>query len=238
MHELAKMIQAAQHTVLFTGAGMSTESGLPDFRSKNRGLWEKFNPDELANVDALFNNTDEFVDFYRYRLREVTKYKPHDGHHILAKWEQQDLINSIITQNVDGFHTDAGNKDVMELHGTFRRFHCHICQTEYERDAYLDGHVRCDCGGTIRPGIVLFGETLPQDTFWDAEQTTMQSDLFIVLGSSLTVSPANMFPIAAKDNGAKLVIINREPTVMDHLADVCIHERTIKDVLTELDTLL
>ncbi|MUV37529.1 NAD-dependent protein deacetylase [Lentibacillus sp. JNUCC-1] len=238
MQQVAEWLRAAEHTVIFTGAGMSTESGLPDFRSKDRGLWEKFNPDELANVDALLNNTEEFVDFYRFRLREVNKYTPHAGHHTLAKWERQGLIDGIITQNVDGFHTDAGNETVHELHGTFRRFHCHECGKTYERDAYLDGHVTCTCGGTIRPGIVLFGETLPQTTFSAAEQLTMKADLFIVLGSSLSVTPANMFPAVAKQNGAKLVIINREPTVMDYMADRCIHGQNIKHVLNEIDALL
>src|SRR5690625_1265727 len=133
MHPLTKYLLESQHTVIFTGAGMSTESGLPDFRSKDRGLWEKFNPEELANVQALLHRTTEFTQFYQYRLRELNKYKPHEGHHILGKWEETGLIQSIITQNVDGFHHDAGNQHVMELHGTFRKFHCHLCQADHPR---------------------------------------------------------------------------------------------------------
>lgn len=120
MEELAQWIKEAEKTVVFTGAGMSTESGLPDFRSSDRGLWEKFNPDELANVNAVTENTEEFTSFYQYRLSEITKYQPHQGHAILGKWETDGLIHSIITQNVDGFHHDAGNKHVHELHGSFR----------------------------------------------------------------------------------------------------------------------
>lgn len=233
LDELVTLLQDSNYTIVFTGAGMSTESGLPDFRSKDRGLWEKFNPDELANVQALLHNTNEFTKFYQYRLSEITKYRPHAGHHILAEWESTGKIKGIITQNVDGFHSDAGNSNMMELHGSFRTFHCHRCKKKHERTAYLSGKSICECGGTIRPGIVLFGENLPQETFMQAEHEASQSDLFIVLGSSLSVSPANMFPLIAKENGAKLVIVNREPTDYDRFADFVIQDKGIKDVLIE-----
>jgi len=238
LHQLISLLQSSNHTIVFTGAGMSTESGLPDFRSKDRGLWEKFNPDELANVHALRHNTEEFTEFYQYRLQTIFQYEPHEGHHILAKWEHNDRIKGIITQNVDAFHSDAGNKNVMELHGSFRTFHCHECEQPYNRQTYFDGKSICDCGGTIRPGIVLFGEQLPQATFMKAEAEAAKADLFIVLGSSLTVSPANMFPLVAKEGGAKLVIVNREPTDYDRYADVVIQDKSIKEVLTEVDNKL
>ncbi|HLS65682.1 MAG TPA: NAD-dependent deacylase [Pseudogracilibacillus sp.] len=230
-----QLVRHSNYTIVFTGAGMSTESGLPDFRSKDRGLWEKFNPDELANVHALMHNTEEFTNFYRYRLGEITKYQPHDGHYILAEWEKKKLIHGIITQNVDAFHADAGNENMMELHGSFRTFHCHECNREVGRDAYLDGETTCSCGGTIRPGIVLFGENLPQETFQRAEIEAKRAELFIVLGSSLTVSPANMFPLVAKENGARLIIVNREPTDFDHYADLVIQDKSIKQLLVEAD---
>lgn len=217
---------------------MSTESGLPDFRSKNRGLWEKFNPDELANVNALIHNKDEFTNFYRYRLQELHKYEPHDGHKILAKWEKENIVKAIITQNVDAFHHDAGSENVFELHGSFRSFHCHNCHKQYDRQSYFDGKDTCDCGGTIRPGIVLFGEMLPEDAFTQAEAHANKSDLFIVLGSSLSVSPANMFPLIAKQNGAKMAIINREPTDFDSIFDISIRDLSIKEALTKIDKLI
>src|SRR5699024_987330 len=110
-------MKASQRTVVFTGAGMSTESGLPDFRSASRGLWTKINPDELAKIDALKNNQKEFLEFYRYRLNDMKGIKPHKGHYILGKWEKNGIIDGIITQNVDGFHHQAGNENVKELHG-------------------------------------------------------------------------------------------------------------------------
>lgn len=239
MKELAQLINASNYTIVYTGAGMSTESGLPDFRSKDRGLWEKFNPDELANVNALLHNEKEFTEFYRYRLSEITKYEPHRGHYILGEWEKRGLVKGIITQNVDGFHSDAGSKRVFELHGSFNHFHCHDCHEEQSRETYLEGKTKCPiCGGTIRPGIVLFGEALPQDVFLQAEKETEKADLFIVLGSSLSVTPANMFPMIAKENGAKLIIINREPTELDMFADRTIQNRNIKEILIELNDFL
>lgn len=236
MKNLLHLLQTSHHVVVFTGAGMSTESGLPDFRSAKRGLWKKFNPDELANVQALLNNSEEFTNFYRYRLQELDKYEPHRGHYILADWEKRGIIDGIITQNVDVFHHEAGNKNVMELHGSFHTFHCHSCKREYERESFFAGKFTCDdCGGIVRPGIVLFGEMLPEKAFQEAEVAAKTADLFIVLGSSLTVSPANMFPLVAKEHGAKLAIINREPTDYDKFADVVIQDRSIREALMELD---
>lgn len=236
MQEIKELIRSSSYTIAFTGAGMSTESGLPDFRSKDRGLWTKFNPDELANVQALVDNLEEFTDFYRYRLKEINKYQAHEGHLILGKWERLGLLQGIITQNVDGFHHDAGNKNIMELHGTFRKFFCNQCKREYSQEDYVNGKVRCDyCGGPIRPGIVLFGEMLPEDVFHKAEMEASKSELFIVLGSSLTVTPANMFPLIAKEHGAKLVIVNREETPMDHYADFIVRDKSIKEFLVAVD---
>ncbi|MGM8364918.1 SIR2 family NAD-dependent protein deacylase [Virgibacillus sp. W0181] len=235
MQTLLNLLTSSSHTVVYTGAGMSTESGLPDFRSKDRGLWKKFNPNELANVQALLHNKQEFADFYRYRLSEINKYKPHEGHMILGSWEKNGLVKGIITQNVDGFHHDAGNENVMELHGSFRSLHCHDCGNQTGRESFLDGNYTCACGGTIRPGIVLFGESLPQDVFSKAEEQTLKADLFIVLGSSLSVSPANMFPLLAKENGAKLVIVNREPTELDAYADHLIGDQNIRELLQTIN---
>lgn len=239
MKKLAKLLTAAKHTIVYTGAGMSTESGLPDFRSKSRGLWTKFNPKELANVEALIQRPEEFTAFYQQRLSEINMYQPHIGHKILAKWEASGLINGIITQNVDGFHHDAGSQNIMELHGTFRSFHCHQCRKVYGRGAYLAGTITCiSCGSIIRPGIVLFGEALPERIFTKAKQASIDADLFIVLGSSLSVTPANTFPLKAKENGAALVIINYEETPFDMYADHIIQDQSIKEVLMKVHAII
>jgi len=227
----------SKHTVILTGAGMSTESGLPDFRSSS-GLWKSKNPTEIASIDSLNNNVQQFIEFYKERVIKVKEYAPHKGHEILAKWEREGIIKSIITQNVDGFHQLAGSKNVIELHGTLQKMHCQQCKKEYTNEKYIKDEYRCDCGGILRPSIVLFGEMLPERAFYEATLHSEQADLFIVLGSSLSVTPANQFPLLAKRYGAKLIIVNFEPTDFDHYADVVIHKKKIGEWLKEMDQLL
>jgi NAD-dependent deacetylase len=231
---LKQWLRDSNYTVVFTGAGMSTESGLPDFRSSN-GVWKKKDPSRIASADSLNQNVHEFIEFYRERVLGVKEYSPHQGHYILAKWEQQGMIQSIITQNVDGFHQQAGSRQVAELHGTLQKLHCQTCGKEYSSEEYIKQDYYCECGGVLRPSIVLFGESLPEDAFQFAFEESQKADLFIVLGSSLTVSPANQSPLIAKENGAKLVIVNQDPTEFDHYADLIISDQKIGKVLKEMD---
>lgn len=221
--------------VVFTGAGMSTESGLPDFRSAKDGLWRKKDPAALASTEALNNNVEAFTQFYRERVLGVKEYGPHKGHEILAKWEKAGKIKAIITQNVDGFHQLAGNKHVAELHGTLQKLHCEECGKVYDSNEYVKEAFYCTCSGILRPSIVLFGESLPEDAFTAALEEAEKADLFIVLGSSLTVTPANQFPMLAKENGAKLVIVNQDATPLDQYADLVIQDKKIGELLKELD---
>ncbi|MBY7145044.1 NAD-dependent protein deacylase [Virgibacillus sp. NKC19-3] len=232
---LKKWLNESNYTVIYTGAGMSTESGLPDFRSAGNGLWNKKDPGKIASTTSLNDNVSEFIAFYRERVLGMRDYKPHKGHEILAEWENQGVIQSIITQNVDGFHQRAGSRRVAELHGTLQSLHCQTCGRVYSSEAYVDQEYYCNCGGVLRPSITLFGESLPQDAFQLALRETQKCDLFIVLGSSLSVTPANQFPIIAKENGAKLVIVNRDKTDFDSFADEVINNREIGDVLMEVD---
>ena len=233
MSKLTTLLKNSQYTVAFTGAGMSTESGLPDFRSSN-GIWKQKDPGKIASTEALNNNVDEFIEFYRERVLGVTEFKPHRGHHILAEWEKKGILQSIITQNVDGFHQEAGSEKVAELHGTLKKLHCQSCGKEYSSSEYINKEYYCNCGGLLRPSIILFGEMLPADAFEFAHEESMKAELFIVLGSSLTVTPANQFPLIAKENGAKLAIVNRDRTEFDMYADIAINGRQIGDVLKEL----
>lgn len=232
---LKEWLTMSNYTVVFTGAGMSTESGLPDFRSSNKGLWKQNNPSKLASTQALNGNVEEFITFYRQRVLGVKEYKPHKGHYILANWEKHGLIKTIITQNVDGFHQLAGSKRVAELHGTLQKLHCQTCKLEYSSKEYIKKEYHCQCGGILRPSVVLFGESLPEDAFQFAFEEAEKAELFIVLGSSLTVTPANQFPLIAKENGAKLVIVNMEPTNIDIYADEIINGKKIGSLLQELD---
>lgn len=231
---LAEIVQNAKHLVVFTGAGMSTESGLPDFRSADKGLWTTEQKSYLSSTDALNNHLEDFIAFYRERVLGVSEYKPNKGHLILADWEARGLLKGIITQNVDGFHGMAGNKKIAELHGTLQKLHCQQCGKTYSSREYLHGIYKCNCGGTLRPSIVLFGEMLPSEAFLLAEDAAIQSDVFIVIGSSLNVSPANQLPLLANETGSKLIIINKERTEYDHLADLVLHE-SIGKVLNEID---
>ncbi|MFJ7934745.1 NAD-dependent deacylase [Sporosarcina sp. NPDC096371] len=232
---LYNLIKKSSNIVVYTGAGMSTESGLPDFRSSKTGLWEKEDPSAVASTKALNKDVERFFRFYRKRVVDMKDCSPHKGHDILAKWEREGVIKGIITQNVDGFHSVAGSDNVMELHGTLQQVHCQSCGQVYGNEMYEVETFYCTCGGKLRPSVVLFGEGLPEDTFMKASDASEQADLFIVLGSSLTVTPANQFPILAKEQGAKLVIVNLEPTLFDDYADVVIHDRKIGEVLAELD---
>ena len=228
-------LNESKHIVVFTGAGMSTESGLPDFRSAKSGIWQQRDPSKIASIKALKDNTEEFIDFYRNRVLGLREFSPHKGHELLAKWQKKGCIQSIITQNVDGFHQLAGSENVAELHGTLQKFHCHSCGTSYSSEDFTSGHSHCKCGGQLRPSVVLFGEILPEEPFERAYDAAARADLFIVLGSSLTVSPANQFPLIAKEHGATLVIVNQEPTPLDSKADEVVNARQIGDVLMEWD---
>jgi NAD-dependent deacetylase len=217
----ARALVESRHTVFFTGAGMSTESGLPDFRSSG-GLWRQGRRfEELASVDALDAHYDEFVEFYRWRIRELEKYAPHRGHERIAAWEKRGLVHALVTQNVDGFHERAGNAAPINLHGTISQVHCHSCRAKKSARTFLDDNgTRCACGGKMRPSVVLFGEMLPEDALDKAAASSRRATLFVVLGSSLVVSPANTLPLVAKRAGSKLVIVNREPTPLHDLADL------------------
>ena len=235
---LIDLLKNSKYTVVYTGAGMSTESGLPDFRSAKTGLWEKEDPTQIASTEALNQDVEKFFQFYRERVLGVKDCKPHKGHDILAKWEKEGVIKSIITQNVDGSHTEAASEKVMELHGTLQKVHCQSCSKEFGNDMYEAEEFYCTCGGKLRPSVVLFGEGLPEEAFMQAAEESEKADLFIVLGSSLTVTPANQFPLVAKEHGSKLVIINLEPTSFDKYADIVINDQKIGGVLAEIDDYL
>ena len=209
--------------VIFSGAGLSTESGLQDFRSKD-GIWAHADPTRLASVGVLENHYDEFLDFYKARLYVPEEVKPNVGHKIIAEWEKEGYVQGVITQNVDRLHQKAGSLNVWELHGSLEPVYCHSCGTPGKTEDFLAGKACPKCGGHLRPSVVLFGEMLPQRALEEADALSDKCRTFIVLGSSLVVSPANYFPRQAKQHGAKLVIINNEATPLDSIANVVVHE--------------
>ncbi|MDO5563276.1 MAG: NAD-dependent deacylase [Synergistaceae bacterium] len=218
--------------VVFSGAGLSTESGLQDFRSRD-GIWSQVDPAEMASVGVLERRYDEFLEFYKARLYVPDSIKPNIGHKLIAEWEASGYVTGVITQNIDRLHQRAGSKRIAELHGSLEPVICHSCGREGTTEDFLAGKPCSYCGGHLRPSVVLFGEMLPQQPLNWADQWSSDCDTFIVLGSSLVVSPANYFPRQAKNHGAELVIINRDETPLDSMADLTAHEG-IGDYLTKV----
>ncbi|OAS21363.1 NAD-dependent deacylase [Paenibacillus oryzisoli] len=233
---LSKFLLKSNSTVIFSGAGMSTESGLQDFRSADRGLWNNLNPIELADIEAIDSNRSEFIKFYQWRIQEMSTHQPNDGHRILASWESKGLIKGVITQNVENYHEQAGTSRIAKLHGDLGTLRCMSCNKQYESHIYLKPQemTSCSCGGFIRPNVVLFGEMLSKASLQLADNLLEGVDLLIVLGSSLQVSPANQFPKQAKSRGAKLVIVNNDPTPFDRYADLVIN-LSIGNTLSKTD---
>jgi NAD-dependent deacetylase len=225
-----------KNTVVLTGAGMSTASGLPDFRG-DQGLWKNRDPRRLASIAAMENSPEEFYEFYRERIRALLDVRPNRGHEILAWWEQEGYLRGIITQNVDRLHQEAGSLKVWELHGTLREVRCSRCRRRHESELLLERTDCPHCGWSLRPGVVLFGEYLPEEALEKAEELATSCGCFLVLGSSLEVSPANWYPSLAKRSGAELYIVNKTPTPLDSRADGVIHSDII-ETLEEINKAL
>ena len=234
LDRFARMIRDASRIVAFTGAGISTESGIPDFRSPGSGLWNKMKPIEFQDFMASEDVRQESWR-RRFESRDTAwdDAKPNRGHLGVAKLVEQGKCIGVITQNVDNLHQDSGIPDehVVELHGNSRYAACLSCHARFElaglKAQFLDrGRVdACDrCGGIIKTATISFGQAMPDEAMRRAQQMTEASDLFIVIGSSLVVHPAAGFPECASRRGARLVILNREPTPLDNIADLVLHE--------------
>jgi len=210
---LIERLASATLVVGFTGAGISAESGVATFRATG-GLWTKFKPEELANVDAFLANPQMVWEWYQARRDVILRSEPNPGHRGLA--ELQELLPrvSVITQNIDGLHTAAGSHEVIELHGNIRKNFCQRCGHRYDEAALLtvEDVQRCPCGGTIRPDVVWFGEMLPADAMALAEQRAQEASVFLSIGTSGVVYPAAGLPLVAREAGAYMVEINPEET--------------------------
>lgn len=232
LEEAASVLAGARAIAALTGAGMSTESGLPDFRSPG-GFWSGVNPFEVASLTAFRRRPKAFYEFYRKRLSVLAGARPNDGHRALVDLERFGLF-VVITQNVDGLHQAAGSRRVVELHGNLREAICLACgriEPIAVIAAALDRGAlpACPaCGQPLKPNVVLFEELLPQAAYTEAEAACRRTDVLLVAGSSLQVTPAAWLPEVAKSHGARVVIVNDEPTTMDGLADVVLRGRVGK----------
>ena len=231
--ELRKIIDESQNIVFFGGAGVSTESGVPDFRSEN-GLWNaktRFNkmPEEIVSHSFFMKRTDDFYEYYMENLI-FPDIKPNATHYALAKLEEQGKLKAVITQNIDGLHQAAGSKEVYDIHGTISRAHCMNCGKKYSLEYTLDkSHWKkggytplCSCGGVVKPDVVLYEEALDDELTRKSVQAIEQADTLIIGGTSLVVFPAAGFIQFFR--GKHLVLINKQETALDAKADLVIHD--------------
>lgn len=230
VEQAAELLRASAYTVALTGAGISTPSGIPDFRSHDSGLWQDMDPMQVASIWGFRQNPEAFFDWIRPLARLTLAAQPNPAHFALARMEQAGYLKAVITQNIDLLHTKAGSRIVYETHGSLRVATCIHCFREYETSHYIDAFLdrgivpRCEhCGGILKPNVILFGEPLPAQTFNEARMAVKRSTVFLVAGSSLSVAPVSNFPLMAVRQGASLIIINREPTAFDDEAHVIIH---------------
>jgi NAD-dependent deacetylase len=247
INKVAQMIAAAEKVVVFTGAGISTESGIPDFRGPG-GLWTKYDPDDFT-IDKFLGSAATRKKMWQ-RLREgglMEDALPNKAHFAIVELERMGKLSALVTQNVDNLHQKAGSNPVLirELHGNMQMLVCLNCRERYpigivkERYADSDTVPTCDyCRGILKPDVIFFGEALPQQTLAQATQDAEGCDLMIVIGSSLVVYPAAYIPVYAKQSGANLVIINVGVTEQDHLADVLINAaagETMTKIISKLE---
>jgi len=227
----ADLFRGAKRAVVLTGAGLSTPSGIPDFRSEGTGLWSRDEPLEVASLNTFRTQPERFFQWFRPLASQIFNAQPNPAHRALAELEAAGRVQAIITQNIDILHQKAGSKRVIEMHGTLRTLSCTQCFRQVESAPYLKPFTETgaiphcpQCGAVLKPDVILFGEQLPQTAWYEAQREARQCDLMVVAGSSLEVLPVAGLPIQALDRGAHLIIINNTPTYLNVRADVNILE--------------
>lgn len=237
----AELIRSAGKTVALTGAGISTPSGIPDFRSARSGLWERYDPMEVASLTAFRHHPEKFFNWVRPLAQDILTAEPNPAHQALARLERAGHLSGIVTQNIDDLHRRAGSEMIHEIHGHLRQSTCVKCYRQYPNSEHLrefarTGEIpRCpECGGILKPEVVLFGEQLPYFVVENARALIEAAELLLVIGSSLEVTPASVFPVHAINRGARLVIINHTKTYLDARADLILRQ----DVATVLPAIV
>jgi NAD-dependent deacetylase len=242
MHDasmLAELIRANQPCVVLTGAGVSTESGIPDFRSAG-GIWSRFDPYEVASIDAFRRDPAKVWEFYALRLDALADAEPNPAHHALARLEAAGFVQAVITQNVDRLHTAAGSRDVIEVHGSIAQACCLTCGAAVAGDDLrrLLPLPQCPaCGAILKPGVVMFGELLPAAAMDRATELAQAAALLLIVGSSLEVWPVAGLPVETLGRGGMLAIVNRDPTRYDTRAELVVHA-SAGETLGDVPTLL
>jgi NAD-dependent deacetylase len=229
LDDAAELFRKARRVVVLTGAGISTPSGIPDFRSEGSGLWSRDEPMEIASLSTFRTAPERFFNWFRPLASQIFQAQPNPAHDALAEFECAGYQNTIITQNIDGLHQAAGSKQVVEMHGTLHTLSCTQCYKKFPSEEFLKPFIengtipQClNCNGILKPDVILFGEQLPQSAWQAAQRATRQCDLMLVAGSSLEVLPVAGLPIRALDHGAHLIVINNTTTYVDVRADIVI----------------
>ena len=212
---VAQKLKDSRKIVFVTGAGISQESGIPTFRGKD-GYWRKYDPMKLASIDAFYDDPKLVWEWYEDRRKNILDVKPNEGHFAISQMEEfKDVV--VLTQNIDGLHQRSGSTNVLELHGSIIRIKCTVCDfTDNITENFESLPPKCKCGGMLRPDVVWFGESLPQNIWQSAIKEASVCDVMVIVGTSLVVSPANTLPVYAKQNGAILIEVNPEKTVMSN----------------------
>jgi NAD-dependent deacetylase len=244
IEQAARLFSESKYAVALTGAGISTPSGIPDFRSSKDGLWTKYNPMEVASLSAFRVRPEKFYDWFRPLTRTIIEAKPNPAHYALAALEKQGILREIITQNIDGLHQKAGATTVLEVHGTLRTLTCVSCYTKHKASTLVEAFIekgeipRCtECSSILKPDAILFEEQLPVATWMAVERAVENCDLMLVAGSSLEVFPVARLPYEAISRGAKLIIVNNEKTYIDPRAEVVINQ-DVADILPAIVELI
>jgi NAD-dependent deacetylase len=220
MNELGRLLRERQPCVVLTGAGISTESGIPDFRSPS-GIWTQYDPMEYATIDAFRRDPEKVWDFYLLRLNMLADAEPNAGHLALAQLERRGLVRAVVTQNIDGLHQRAGSRDVIEVHGSIRAASCLRCGHRSPLGRAPDGPPPCpECGAILKPDVVMFGELLPMAAMERATELAREAGLLLVVGSSLEVYPVAGLPEETLSAGGGLAIVNRGTTPFDGMAEL------------------
>jgi NAD-dependent protein deacetylase/lipoamidase len=224
--QLAELVRASRCTVALTGAGVSVPSGIPDFRTPEKGLWENVDPMEVAHIDVFERDPARFWSYYRPRFHSLGDKKPNAAHDALAELERRGLLEGVITQNIDRLHRAAGSRNVVEVHGSIQTSSCRGCGASYgieEVDSLFDHEdvaVCAGCGGAVKPDVVLFGEMLPEAAMASAQDLAERAELMLCVGSSLVVHPVAALPALTLRRGGRLAIVTKGPTPYDAEAEL------------------
>lgn len=230
IHQAARLLKAARHAVVLTGAGISTPSGIPDFRSPGTGEWANIDPIEVISMTAFRRRPEHFYAWFRPLASKMASAQPNPAHLALAELERLGILRAVLTQNIDGLHHRAGSQHVIELHGTLQTLTCPVCQKRHVSDHYFPEFIknniipRCSsCKAILKPDIIFFEEMLPIRSWRAAEELASQADVFLIAGTSLEVVPVNSLPRVALENGASLIINTLSSTYLDNQAEILLN---------------